>query len=51
MEWYWYTIISGIVLPWFTFGKSIIGDFREGGAVKGFGVWFGIMWVLLKVVG
>jgi hypothetical protein len=49
MQWYWYAITSGIILPWFMFGKSIITDFKEGGAVKGFGVWFGMCWVTVPI--
>jgi hypothetical protein len=62
MQWYWAAIIAGIILPWLTFGKSILADFRDGGAVKGFGIWLGmccvhvpimliIMWFIHKALG
>jgi hypothetical protein len=41
MTWYWYALLTGLIMPWLVMGKSIRASFR-GGPQAGFGTWAGI---------
>jgi len=50
MEWFWIALIAGITVPWvMNFRREILAAFREGGALKGFGYWFGVCWVTVPI--
>ena len=62
MTWYWFALLSGLVLPWIVWGKAILAGFRDGGIGGGFGAWvafsmytippmFLIMWVINSLMG
>ena len=60
MTWYWYALLTGLIMPWLVMGKTIRAGFH-GGLQAGFGTWVGIatltvplmllvMWIADKVI-
>jgi hypothetical protein len=41
MTWYWYALLTGLIMPWLVMGKTIRAGFH-GGPQAGFGTWAGI---------
>jgi len=50
MEWFWFALITGIIVPWIIFRRKLLVAFREGGALIGFGYWFGVCWTTVPIM-
>jgi hypothetical protein len=51
MQWYWFALIAGIIVPWVTIlRRDILAAFSERGALQGFGYWFGVCWITVPIM-
>jgi hypothetical protein len=49
MTWYWYALLTGLIMPWLVMGKTIRAGFR-GGPQAGFGKWAGIATLTIPIM-
>jgi hypothetical protein len=49
MKWYWYALLTGLMMPWLVMGKIIRASFH-GGPQTGFGTWAGIATLTVPIM-